>query len=49
MILELFLKDHETLKTGVMMLNFQLCPHMKKVHFKIYKNLKVILNCFTVF
>jgi len=30
-ILELFLKDHVTLKTGIKMLKFQLCHHRNKV------------------
>ncbi len=32
-ILERFLKDHVTLKTGVMMLKIQLCHHMNKLYF----------------
>ncbi len=31
-----FLKDHVTLKTGVMMLKIQLYHHRNKLHFKIY-------------
>ncbi len=34
-----FLKDHGTLKTGVMMLKIQLCNKIK-LHFKIYYNRK---------
>jgi len=34
--LERFLKDHVTLKNGVMMLKIQLCHHMNKLNFKIY-------------
>ena len=44
-ILEWFLKDHVTLKTGVMMLKIQLYHHRNKLHFKIHKNRKVTLNC----
>jgi len=36
-LLELFVKDHVTLKTGVMMLTIQLCHHRSKLHFKIYR------------
>jgi len=32
-ILKLFLRDHVTLKTGVMMLKIQLSHHRKKLHF----------------
>jgi len=35
-ILESFLKDHVTLKTGVMMPKIQLCHQRNKLHFKIY-------------
>jgi len=31
-----FLKDHVTLKIGVMMPNIQLCYHRNKLHFKIH-------------
>jgi len=34
-ILERFLNDRATLKTGVMMLEIQLCHHRNKLHFKI--------------
>jgi len=39
-ILERFLKDHETLKTGIMMLKIQPYHHKNKLHFKIHKNRK---------
>ncbi len=39
-ILEWFLKDHVTLKTGVMMLKIQLYNQRNKLHFKIYLNRK---------
>jgi len=32
---DLFLKDHETLNTQVMMLKIQLCHYRNKLHFKI--------------
>ncbi len=41
-ILEWFLKDHVTLKTGVVMLKIQFCGHRNKLHFKIEK---LFLNC----
>ncbi len=41
-ILELYLKDHVTLKTGVIMLKIQFCSHRNKLHFKIEK---LFLNC----
>jgi len=34
LILERFLKDHVTLKTGLMMLKIQLCHFRNKLHFK---------------
>jgi len=34
--IELFLKHHVTLKTGVMMLKIQLYHHRNKLHFKIH-------------
>jgi len=42
-IIVLFLKDHVTLKTGVMMLKIQI--HRNKLHFKIYSNRKFSLSC----
>ncbi len=33
-ILELFLKDHVTLKIGVMMLKILICHHSNKLHLK---------------
>jgi len=39
-ILKGLLKDHVTLKTGVMMLKIKLCHHRNKLYFKIYKNIK---------
>jgi len=35
-VLEWFLRDHVTLKTGVMMLKIQLCHHRNKQHSKVY-------------
>ncbi len=46
--LERFLKNHVTLKTGVMMLKIQLWNHMNKLHFRMYK-IKVIWNCSNYF
>jgi len=40
LFLILFLKDH---MTEDMMLKIQLCHHMNKLHFKIYKNRKMLL------
>jgi len=40
-IIVLFLKDHVTLKTGVMMLKIQI--HRNKLHFKISSNRKFCL------
>ncbi len=37
-LLEWFLKDHVTLKTGVMVLKIQLYHHRNKLDFKIYSN-----------
>jgi len=48
-ILELFLKDHVTLKTGVMMLKIQLCHHRNKLHFKIYSNRKQLFLIVIIF
>jgi len=55
---ELFLKDHVTLKTGVMMTKIQLYIHYRNtLHFKIYSNRKnffllyrlyFFLNCGTI-
>ncbi len=46
-ILEWLLRDHVTLKTGVMAADFQLCYHRNKSCCKklIKKSKKVILNC----
>ncbi len=44
-ILEWFLKDHVTLKTGVI----QLWYHINTLHIQIYSNRKVILNCNNMF
>jgi len=41
-ILNCFLKDHVTLKSGVMMLKIQLCDHRNKLHFIIYLNYNTI-------
>jgi len=35
-VLECFLNDHVTLKTGVMILTIQLCHYSNKIQFKIY-------------
>jgi len=35
-IVELFLKDHVTLKTGVMMLKIHLCHNRNKLNFLMY-------------
>ncbi len=46
--LVVFLKDHVTLKTGIMMLKIQFCHHGNILHFKILLNRKLIvklLNC----
>ncbi len=37
-ILKWFLRDHVTLKTGVMMLKTQLCHHRNELYFKMFKN-----------
>jgi len=34
-ILDLFLKDHVTLKTGVMMLKIQRCHHRNKLYIEM--------------
>ncbi len=39
-ILEWFLKDHVTLKTGAIAEKMQLCNHKNKFHFKIYQHRK---------
>jgi len=47
-MLERFLKDHVTLKTGVMMLKIKLYDHRNKLNFKAFANRKLyfnILNC----
>jgi len=44
-ILEWFLKDHVTLKTGVMMLKIQLCLHRNKLQLKYMKIENCTLNC----
>jgi len=38
------MKDHVTLKTGVMMLKIHICHHRNKLHFKMYSNRKQILS-----
>ncbi len=45
-ILEWFLKDHVTLKTGVMMLKIQLRNHRNKVHFKISLSIHIYLSIY---
>jgi len=40
-ILECFLKDHVTLKTGVMMLKYSF-DHRNKLHFTIYSHRKLL-------
>ncbi len=44
-VLELFLKDHVTLKTGVMMLKMQLCHHIN--NFNIFK--KFFFNILNIY
>jgi len=41
-ILEWFLKDHVTLKTGVMMLKIHLCHHRYRLHFKLHSPKRII-------
>ncbi len=36
-MLELFLKDHLTLKTGLMAVKIQFCHHINKLRFKYIK------------
>ncbi len=51
-ILEWSLKDHVTLKTGVMMLKTQLCNRKNKLSFKVYESKSLNRNnisMFTVF
>ncbi len=42
------LKDHVTLKTGVMILNIQQFYAINKLRFKMYSNRKVILICYNI-
>jgi len=46
-ILEGFLKDHMTLKPGVMMLKIQLYHHKNKVYFKIVYFIVIIFDNIT--
>jgi len=46
-ILEGFLKDHMTLKTGVMMLKIQLYHHKNNVYFKIVYFIVIIFDNIT--
>ncbi len=53
-ILQWFLKDHVTLKTGVMMLKNSALHHRNKLHFKVYKienfviTTKIVILYFTL-
>ncbi len=43
------MKDHVTLKTGVMAAYNSALHHNNKLHFKIYLNRKYLLNCNNIY